>query len=226
MEKLKKLLPAILMILFEIAVGTLLLINPEKFTITVFIIFGAVLILCSLVMLIRYLKDRKAVVNAIAEAQKRAGESGEAAVEVKPIGILPLIAAIVTFVLGAMFAFGSGMMYSWTVLIVIFYGAIMLIKGIIKIADFVSLKKAGAGVSKLKLVVGILSVALGVVLIVFNGNARDVMFTLSAISLLIEAAMDIASLILGLKISKKQEIEAQGDEVEDDDPYHFKNFEK
>ena len=228
MEKFKKLLPAILMILFELVVGVILLINPEKLTILVFIIFGCVLILCAVVMLIRYLKDRKAAEKAFDEAQKKAKKENKAPVVTEPqkVSPLPLIAAVVTFIFGAVFAFGAPALYTLTLLLVIFYGAIMIIKGIFKIADYVSLRKEKAGVSTLRLVVGILSVAIGVVMMVFSSGAREAMFTIAAIALLVEAALDIVTLVLGQRIAKTLETEAKEITAEDEDPYHFENFEK
>lgn len=227
MEKVKKSLPAILLILFEIAVGVMLLINPEQFTIAVFIIFGSVLILCALVMLIRYLKERKAAEKAFEDAQKKAKKENKAAViEPVKVSILPLIAAIATFVIGAVFAFGAPALYTLTLLLVIFYGAIMIIKGIFKIADYISLRKEKAGVSALRLIVGILSAIVGIVMIIFSSGARDIMFIVAAVSLLVEAAMDIATLVLGARAARALEAQAKIKALtEDDDPYHLENFE-
>ena len=55
----KRHLPVILLILFEIAVGVLLLTNPEAFTTAVIIIFGAVCVVIGLIYFIKYLRARK-----------------------------------------------------------------------------------------------------------------------------------------------------------------------
>lgn len=225
MKKIKKMLPAILMILFEIAVGLMLLIDPEKFTIANFIIFGAILIICAVILLVRYLKERKAADEYAKVKDKAAKRNGgrEKNEEVK-VSVIPLIAAICTFVIGATFAFGAGALYNVAALLFVFYGAIMIVKGIFKIADFASLRKEGSGVSWLQLVIGILSIIMGIIVMINPGNARDFVFVLSGASLLVEAALDIVALVLSYRISKKLEAEAEVIEVEDDDPYHLDNF--
>ena len=201
MEKFKKILPAILMILFELVVGILLFINPQGFTLAVFIIFGSVLMLSALILLLRYLKDSK---RAAAE----------------PTGLfraskLTLFCAIVTFVFGAVFAFGSSMLYGFTGLLIIFYGAVMVIKGLFKVSDYFSLKKEGYGVTALQLIIGILSVLLGG-LIIFNPfGALEAVFMIAAIYLIVEAVFDIVALILSVRMMKVIDTEVIDAEVQD-----------
>ena len=211
MDRFKRILPAILMIIFEVAVGVLLLIDAQKFTTTVFIVFGCVLIICAIVLLVRYLVDRKKA------AKDSTGQTSAS--------VITLIDAIAAFVFGAVFAFGSSILYGLTGLMLVFYGAVMIVKGIFKISDYISLKKGGYGVSTLVLIIGILSIVLGV-LIIFNPfGALDVVFTIAGIYLIIEAVFDIVALIMGMKISKAIEAEAV---VIDDEPdvYNLKNFEE
>lgn len=228
MEKFKKLLPALLLILFEIVVGILLLVNPKEFTIAVFIIFGVVLIVCALVLLIRYLKERKNAEKAYADAQKKAKKDGKAsAAELPKVNVLLLIAAIATFIFGALFVFGSKVLADWTKLLVIFFGAIMIIKGIFKIAEYVSLRKEGWSVSVLRLIVGILSIAAGVVMMIFNESIRDALYTVAAVVLLIEAGLDIVTLILGFRMTKNLEVTAKViEKAKDDDSYNLDDFAK
>lgn len=200
MEKFKRIMPAILMILFELAVGVLLLINPEKFTITVFIAFGCVLILSALIMLIRYLKERKSAADDPAGATHASR--------------LTLFCAIVTFVFGAVFAFGSSMLYGFTGLLLVFYGTVMVIKGLFKISDYFTLKREGYGVSALRAVIGVLSVILGG-LIIFNPfGALEAVFMIAAIYLITEAVLDIVALILSVRLSKM--VEADAKEISDE----------
>ena len=206
MEKFKKLLPTILMIIFELAVGILLLINGEQFTIIVLIAFGAILIVSSVILLIRYLKERKAA------AKDPAGRSRAS--------VITLIAAVIIFIFGAVFAFGSSLLYGLMQLVLIFYGAVMIVKGVFKIVDFISLRKEKYSVSVLHLVIGILSILLGG-LIVFNPfGALYVVYTITGIYLIAEAVLDIVALILSAKKSKALKADAvdEDDEaVEEDD---------
>ena len=216
MEKIKKMLPSILMILLEIAVGVMLLIDYKKLTRGALIVFGVVLMICAVLLLHRYFKARRAASKAVSDAQKRAKmtnkESDKVAaesIEPKSVSPIPLVAAIVTFLFGAPFAFGAAYLMEVGKLLVIFYGAIMVVKGTFKIADYFSVRKAGYGVSVLRLIIGILSAALGVVLIIFPDNAIDTIFTITAISLLVEAALDLIALIIGAKYGKNLAIEAE-----------------
>ena len=235
MEKFKKMLPSILMILFEIVVGVLLLIDPEKFTITTFIIFGCVLVLCALAMLLRFLRERKAVKN-FEKAKDKVAESDGAKDQKKTdrkygeakLSYIPLISAIVIAALGAVFIFGASALFHVTTLLLIFYGAIMLIKGLIKIVDFAAQRKKGLGVSALQLVSGIISITLGLLMMIFPGSSRSVAFTIGAISLLVEAALDIFALALSIRLAKRIEIKVQAEAKEKEDgeekPYNLDTF--
>ena len=59
MSTIKNNIPIILMLLFEIAVGVLLLVNPETFTTIVVISFGVFLTVVGIIYLIRYFAARK-----------------------------------------------------------------------------------------------------------------------------------------------------------------------
>lgn len=220
MEKFKRLLPSILLIIFEIAVGVMLLVDPEKFTTVTFIIFGCVLVLCSLGMLIRFFKERSAVKNfdkAKVQATGSYKQSG--------VNYVPLVVAIITAGLGAAFIFGASALYGVTTLLLIFYGAIMLIKGLIKIVDFIAQRKNGQSVSVLQLISGIISIVLGLLMMIFPGSSRSVAFTIGGISLLVEAALDIVAMLLTVRLMKKVEkavVEVKASERED--AYDLDNF--
>lgn len=212
MDKIKKMLPAILLILFEAVVGVLLIINPEDFTITVFRIFGIVLIACSLVLLIRYLKLRKedaddAKAKKSDKDEKR--KNAKSAKNTKQASVLTLIAAIATFVIGAIFAFGAEVLYDWTSLLLIFYGAIMIVKGIFKLTDYAALRKEGYTLSPLRIVSAIFSIVLGIVVMFFNRDARDTLLVITGVALLLEAVLDIAALVLARRIVKAAEADAK-----------------
>ena len=54
MTRLKADLPIILFLLFELAVGIMLLIDPESFTKILVIVFGAILAIIGIIYIIRY----------------------------------------------------------------------------------------------------------------------------------------------------------------------------
>jgi uncharacterized membrane protein HdeD (DUF308 family) len=193
MEKFKKMLPSILMILFEIIVAILLLVNPEQFTLTVLMIFGWVLVVCALILLIRFIREMKA-------ASKEDGKSR--------MGIPTLIVAVVTIAVGSIFAFGSPMIYDITAFLLVFYGILMFVKGIFKIADYGMLRGAGYGVSVLRIFSGIFSLIFGVLIIVNPFGTMHVVFTVAAISMLFEALLDIIALILGARNDNRIEVAA------------------
>ena len=212
MQKFRKMLPSILMILFEVAVGVMLLIDPEKFTVVTFIIFGCVLVLCALVMLLRFLRESRAATyfekakDKVAKNKRLKDKQADRKYGEAKVSYVTLVSAIVTFALGAVFIFGASWLYGVTALLLIFYGAIMLIKGLIKIVDFVSQRRNSQGVSALQLISGIISITLGLLMMIFPGSSRDVAFKIGGISLLAEAALDIIALALTARLTKKIEV--------------------
>ena len=176
MKALKTILPSILLILLGLAIGILLIVDAEQMTEFVFRLFGVALLLMALIMAIRYLS-----------ARKRGEESTGT-----------LFSAIVSFVLGLVLAIGAKLIVqAGTTLCAIFYGAVMVANGILKISQYISLKKQKAAVSALLIVSGLLSVALGVVTLVFCSQALKVIGLIIGISLIVESILDFISLILG-----------------------------
>lgn len=175
MRTFKLYLPSILSILLEIVIGVLLMVDAEKLTVAIFTLFGVALLVLALVMTIRYLKSRK-------EGDGNA---------------FMLITAILAFISGLVLAAGASMIVNLGVrLYAIFYGAVMIVNGILKISEFISLKKQGAAASGLRIISGILSIILGIVVISFNNMAISVVGLIIGITLLVEAVMDIMALIM------------------------------
>ena len=172
MKALKKSLPIILLILFELAVGILMIVDAQKFITTAFMVFGILLILVAVIMLLRYLKERKDE-------------------EDNP---MTLITAILAFIVGAVCTFGSAQLAGLSKLIAILYGAILIVNGVFKIGDYFSLKKEGVAVSGIRLIAGLLSIALGV-LIMFKPFEAIGIFV--GVSLIVEAVLDVAAIIHG-----------------------------
>lgn len=175
MRTFKLYLPSILSILLEIVIGVLLMVDAEKLTVAIFTLFGVALLVLALVMTIRYLKSRK-------EGDGNA---------------FMLITAILAFIIGLVLAAGASMIVNLGVrLYAIFYGAVMIVNGILKISEFISLKKQGAAASGLRIISGILSIILGIVVISFNNMAISVVGLIIGITLLVEAVIDIMALIM------------------------------
>lgn len=187
MEKFKKIMPTILMILFELAVGVLLLIDAEAFTTVVFTVFGIILIVLGIVMLIRYLHDRKSD-------------------EASP---LTLATAIFELIIGAVFAFGSSLIIGVIALTTLIYGIIMVISGIFKLSDYITLRTAHIPVSGFALLSAIVSVALGIV-IVFNPFGTTIaLWTCMGIVLIVQAVIDVISIMMAHRIAKALNVEAK-----------------
>lgn len=210
-------LPILLLLLFELAVGVLLLIDGFKFTTIVFIIFGTVLMLGGLVLFIRYMKESKEAEKAAKEADSSDNKKSADA------SIITLITAIAAFVLGAVFAFGSGMLVGLEALLLVFYGAIMLVKGGFKFFDFFSLRKEGLKPSPVRIIGALFSIILAIVIFLKPFGALNVLFIVTGIALIFEAAIDIATIVFTVKAANELEVEAK--EIEDDKPYDLKNFE-
>lgn len=176
MNTFKKNLPAILMILLGIAIGVLLIIDAVRLTEIIFRVFGIALIVLAIVMAIRYLIDRK-------HDEARS---------------VSLVTAIVAFIIGMVLAFGARLIVdAGSTLCAIFYGAVMLVNGFLKIGEYFSIKKQGATVSAVLIISGILSVALGIAVLAFCTQALRVLGIVIGIALIIESILDIAALVIG-----------------------------
>lgn len=174
MEKFKRLLPTILMILFEVVIGILLLIDGERFTGVIFVIFGVLMLVLGLISLIRTLL---------------AARGGNV------ISSFALIMSIILITIGAFFTAASGSVIGVVGFIATIYGLILVISGVFKLADYLTLRAAGVG-SGFAIFSVIISIVLGI-LIAFNpfGTAQ-IFWTVLGIMLIASAVLDIISLII------------------------------
>ena len=181
MNTLKKNLPSILMILLGIAIGVLLIIDAVRLTEIIFRVIGIGLVILAVVLVIRYLIDRK---NE----------------EENPMA---LVTAIVAFIVGMVLAFGARMIIeAGSTICAIFYGAVMIVNGILKISQYVSVKRQGATVSGLLIISGIISLALGVTAIAICNQALKVLGLIIGITLIVESVLDIFALVMGHRKSR------------------------
>lgn len=196
MRFLKKYLPTILFIVLEIAIGVLLIVDAEKLTVAIFTLFGVALLVLALVMTIRYLRARKE------------GEGN---------GFM-LTTAILAFIFGLVLSIGASMIIDFGArLYAIFYGAVMIVSGVLKIGEYISLKKQGAAASGIRIFSGLLSIVLGIVVIVYNGMALNVVGLIIGITLIVEAVLDIMALIMARRVDRSVSIyDTSGDDKDYD----------
>ena len=173
MSTLKNNIPIILMLLFEIAVGVLLLVNPETFTTIVVVSFGIFLTVVGIIYLIRYFS-----------ARKRGEES-----------LLTLIWSLVLISVGIFVISANQLIMSFFAFIAILYGVILLISGVVKIMGYFNARKANLPVSAVSIISAIISVILGGVILVNPFETTHVLFMFAGIAILVSAAFDIVTLI-------------------------------
>ena len=197
MSKFKSLIPTILMLIFEVVIGVLLIINGEKFTQVVFIIFGVLMLICGLISLIRSLL---------------AGRNGGS------ISTPQLVLAIVLIGVGAFFTAASGSVMEIMSAVTVVIGIIMAFSGVLKLAEFITIRKIGP-VMWFAAVGAIVTIILGFV-IAFNPFAStQAMWMILGILILVSALFDIISLIIfgvSMKnfpaITKENVIDTDGEE--------------
>ena len=195
MEKFKRLLPTILMILFEVVIGILLLIDGERFTGVIFVIFGVLMLVLGLISLIRTLL---------------AARGGQV------ISSFALVMSIILITIGAFFTAASGSVLGVVGFIATIYGLILVISGVFKLADYLTLRAAGVG-SGFAIFSVIISIVLGI-LIAFNpfGTAQ-IFWTVLGIMLIASAVLDIISLIIFGNAMKKADFTYVNVEYKDKD---------
>lgn len=171
----------ILMVLFEIAVGSLLLINPDGFTRAILVSFGVIMLIIGIVNLIKYVSKKKSSL----------------------FPVLRLIAGIVSIIVGAIFTFGTSMIMGIFTLIAIVYGIILIVSGVMKMQDFFQAKKYEPYVPIVILFSAIASVVLGLIIIINPFEMAMLAFRFMGISLIVEAVIDILTLVLIAKSIRK-----------------------
>ena len=181
MSTIKNNIPIILMLLFEIAVGVLLLINPETFTTIVVISFGAFLTVVGIIYLIRYFA-----------ARKREEES-----------TFTLIWSIVLLAFGIFAISAHSLIMSFFAFIAILYGVILLISGFVKIIGYFNSRKANLPVSAFSIISAVVSVILGGVILVNPFETTHFLFIFAGIAILVSAAFDIITLIFVARAGKR-----------------------
>lgn len=195
MQTFKKVLPAILMIVFEIGVGVMLIIDAEKMAAWAFLAFGVIMMIAGLVLLLRFVIERKK------QESDNPGLVGAA---------VPLLIA------GLVFAVAHQLLADMLGIIAVIFGAILLISGAFKIIGFFMAKKEYTVAPGLAIFSGILSLILGVVIMINPFGSIQVLGIFIGVSLIFGAVMDIISLISGGSKYKHVVIATTVSEKDDD----------
>lgn len=170
----KNIFPVILLILFELAVGILLMIKPDEFTSWVIKGFGAILLLYGLIYFIRFFIDKK---------------NGEQSV-------LTMIFAVVAIIIGAVSLIFTEWLKGLFAVMFVIYAIFLIIAGIFKIKIFIDARKARLPAPFISLLSAFLSIALGVFIILDPVEALRMSWILVGVAFIIEAVVDIIALIV------------------------------
>ena len=175
MQTLRRNLPLLLLIVFELAVGILLFLKPVEFTQGIIITLGVLLLVIGAIDLFRFLRDRKSLgVN----------------------DYLTLSLAILALLCGAFLAFGSKLVMGLFGVLAVLYGIFLIVSGLLKGKTYFEFRRAGFPVSVLLLVNAILSVLLGMLIVLHPFDSVDVLWRFTGVSLIVEAIGDAISLLL------------------------------
>lgn len=197
MSRWKILLPAILLIIFEIAVGVLLLVNPIEFTKWVIFALGVILLIIAIAFLVSFIRARKA------------GESG----------LGTEIGAIVCFIIGA-FCVIFSLTNAFLVLMDAFYvlyGIILFVFGLNKIISFAVTRRKDAVISWFNIFSGIIALVLSVLIVFYPQTAAIAVWIIIGIGLLVEAVFDIIAVIHTAILMKNVKVSVATIEVSAED---------
>lgn len=178
MKSFKVNIPIILLIILEIAVGILLLVNPETFTQAVIVVFGIGLFAVGVIYLLQYFLEKKGDVKH---------------------NILPLIVGAVSLIVGAVCAICSGMILGLDQVIAVVYGVVLLVTGVYKLYNFFKAKKNGVPVSKVSIISGLIAIVLGIVIVIYPKDATFTVWQITGIVLIVEAVVDCLSIVQVLR---------------------------
>ena len=151
--------------------------NPERFTRSIIIIFGIIMLIMGIGNLIQ---------------SRRTGE-GDA-----PDKSL-MAAATAELVIGAILTFGNKLVYGIFPVIAVIYGVFLIIVGIHKTRVYLWLKKEGFRPSILSIISALAAIALGVVIVLNPFETVETLWKFAGISLVAEAVLDLVAFFLGMK---------------------------
>ncbi len=178
MRFLKGNLSVILFILMEIAIGILLLTDPEGFAAAIVVGFGIALLAIAVVYLVRFFYDKA-----------RYGNTNKAA----------LALVVPALIFGCICAFLPRWVLGLFALVAVFCGVMLLLSGVLKAIFFADAKRTDLPISYLVLISAILSAILGIVIIINPFATVKYLWAFVGIALLCEAAVDLTAVCLGAR---------------------------
>ena len=182
MEK-KKFNPnGIVVILFELAVGVLLILNPEMFTKAIILAAGVVLAIVGIVNTISYFKTEAEVA---AQGQK-------------------LVIGLGALVLGVSCILGSEWIMKTLGALTIAYGVFLFLMGLEKVQSTVDMLRIKRGMWAFPLIGAVVSIVCAIIIIINPFTGVNIIWTFIGVTLLIEAAFDIMTLVTKNKVKAEK----------------------
>ena len=180
MEK-KKFNPnSLVVILFELAVGVLLILNPDMFTKAIILVAGVVLAIVGIINIISYFKTEAEVA---AQGQK-------------------LVIGLGALVLGVSCILGSSWIMKTLGALTLAYGVFLFLMGLQKTTvDMLRLKR---GMWVFPVIGAVVSIVCAIIIIVNPFTAINFVWTFIGVTLLFEAAFDIMTLITKNKVKAEK----------------------
>lgn len=185
-KKTKKNFNGIIICLAQLAVGILLLIDPIGFTTGIITTFGAALMVYGVISIVRYF---------MTEAHEAA--TGQYLVK----GLAGLLG-------GAFCAFNSGWFVATFAALTIIYGIFVLFMGLNKLQQTVDMLRAKNKKWFLALIGAAVTLACAAVIIKNPFGTETVLWAFIGISLIVESAYDVITLILSTVVKKEKPAEA------------------
>ena len=167
-------LPLALLILFELAVGILLFVEPEGFTTGIIVGFGILMLAVAAFNLVRFLHERRTTGQGSA---------------------LALFIGVLTLLVGCLCAFGSGLVKGIFAVAAMIYGVILLVAGVFKFVTYIDRRQNGWHPPVLSLVGALLSVLLGLLILINPFEAANAVWMVAGVALIVEAVFDLMSLV-------------------------------
>lgn len=175
MKQLKKHLTGILLCLFEMIVGVLVLIDPMGFTTGIIVAAGIVLMLAGLVWIIKYFR--------LAPAAAAKGQF--------------LLKGLLACAVGCFCAFRAKWFLVTFPAFTFLLGVAVFVAGLVKIQLATDMARAGNKRWFLGLIGAVVSLACAVIILNDPFKATQTLWAFTGVSLMVEAVLDAAMLILG-----------------------------